>query len=161
MMANRFSSPYFSGINSGSSGSESSDINAGSDYNTDLRYGREKDKIYEGLADRPTITPGSWPERPSFTNEGDQINKNKAEKFIKSAKAAGKFKVANDLKEYTRNGKTPRTSFLTNAVSFGPPFGGVQTPSMGESGGRSGATSYSSKPEPNAGKPYNWLDFFG
>jgi hypothetical protein len=160
-MANRFRPTYDPGIDSGTSGAEVTDLNPGSDYNTDLRYGRESDKVYEGKADQPTITSGSWPERPSYTNEGDIINERRAEKFIKSAKAAGKFKVASDLKEYTNNGKTPRNSYLTNARSFGPPFGGVQTPSMGASGGRTGAVGYADKPGPTAGKPYNWLDSFG
>jgi hypothetical protein len=65
------------------------------------------------------------------------------------------------LKEYTNNGETPRNSYLVNARSFGPPFGGVQTPSMGESGGRSGAVAYADKPGSNSGKAYNWLDAFG
>lgn len=161
-MASIYSSLYETGQRSGgTSGAEVSDRNPGREYNTDLRYGREKDKLYEARADAPTVTPGSWPERPSYTNQGDTINEARAERFIKSAKAAGKFKVASDLREYTSNGKTPRGSYLTNASSFGPPFGGVQTPSMGESGGRSGSTSYADKPGRNTGKPYNWLDAFG
>ena len=160
-MANRFRPTYDPGVDSGTSGAEVTDLNPGSDYNTDLRYGREKDKLYEARADEPTITSGSWPECPSYTNEGDAISERRAEKFIKSAKAAGKFKVASDLKEYTSDGKTPRNSYLTNARSFGPPFGGVQTPSMGESGGRTGGVGYADKPGLNAGKAYNWLDSFG
>ena len=160
-MANRFKPNYDPGVDSGTSGAEVSDLNPGSDYNTDLRYGSEKDKLYERKADEPTVTPGSWPERPSYTREGDVINERRAEKFIKSAKAAGKFKIASDLKEYTNNGETPRNSYLVNARSFGPPFGGVQTPSIGESGGRSGSVGYAGKPEKNSGKPYNWLDSFG
>jgi|LauGreDrversion4_2_1035121.scaffolds.fasta_scaffold538938_2 hypothetical protein len=160
-MANRFKPTYDPGIDSGTSGAEASDLNPGSDYNTDLRYGSEKDRIYESRADLPTVTAGSWPERASYTREGDIINEERAEKFIKSAKAAGKFKIASDLKEYTNNGETPRNSYLVNARSFGPPFGGVQTPSMGESGGRSGAVAYADKPGSNSGKAYNWLDAFG
>lgn len=160
-MANRFRPTYDPGVDSGTSGAEVTDLNPGSDYNTDLRYGREKDKLYEARADEPTITSGSWPERPSYTNEGDAISERRAEKFIKSAKAAGKFKVASDLNEYTSDGKTPRNSYLTNARSFGPPFGGVQTPSMGGSGGRTGGVGYADKPGLNAGKAYNWLDSFG
>ena len=160
-MANRFRPNYDPGVDSGTSGAEVSDLNPGSDYNTDLRYGKERDKTYESAADFPTVTVGSWPERPSYTREGDIINEKRAEKFIKSAKAAGKFKVASDLKEYTNNGETPRNSYLVNARSFGPAFGGVQTPSMGESGGRSGSVGYANKPGRNSGKPYNWLDAFG
>lgn len=160
-MPNRFSPTYEANVDSGTSGAESSDLNPGLGYNTDLRYGREKDKIYEDAADRPTVTPGSWPERPSYTGQGDIVDKRRAEKFIKSAKAAGKFKIASDLKEYTIKGKTPRGSFLTDVESFGVPFGGTQTPSMGQSGGRSGSTGYANKPGSNTGRPYNWLDSFG
>jgi len=159
-MANTYRSNYNAGVNSGTSGAEVSDRNPGLEYNTDLRYGKKDEEAYKIRADSPTVTPGSWPERPSYTNEGDVISKNRAEKFIKSAKAAGKFKEASDIKEYTLNGRTPKQPLFMNATSFGPAFGAVQTPSMGASGGKSGSVGYASKPEPNAGRPYNWLNSF-
>lgn len=159
-MANAYRSNYNPGLNSGTSGAEASDLNAGSDYNVDLRYGDKDEELYQNRADRPTITPGSWPERPAFTSEGDILSERRAERFIKSAKAAGKFRIARDTQEYTINGKTPRNPMFTGATSFGPAFGAVQTPSMGESGGKTGGVGYADKPEPNAGKPYNWIDVF-
>jgi hypothetical protein len=147
--------------NLGTSGNEDSDLTPASGYNVDLRYGNAKEEEYKKRADVPTVTPGSWPERPSYTKEGDVINQQKAEKFIKSAKAAGRFQVARDLNEYTLKGKTPRNATYTNVSSFGQPFGGLQTPSMGESGGKGGYVGYADKPTSSAGKPFSWLDRFG
>jgi hypothetical protein len=160
-MANTYRSTYDPGVDSGTSGNEDTDLTPASGYNVDLRYGDKEEEIYKKRADIPTVTPGSWPERPSYTNDGDVISQQRAEKFIKSAKAAGRFQVANDLNEYTLKGKTPRNASYTNVSSFGMPFGGLQTPSMGTSGGKSGGVGYADKPTSFAGKSFAWLDSFG
>lgn len=158
----RFSEPtYDSRQNAGSSGTEVSDLRPASGYNVDLRYGDEDESAYARRADVPTISPGSWPERPSFTKDGDLSNKGRAEQYLKAAKTAGKFKISSDLNQYTNKGETPRMPSYTNATSFGPLFGAQETPSMGASGGRTGAVGYAGKPQPRSGKPYNFIDSFG
>jgi len=159
-MANILDPTYDPRQDSGTSGAETSDLKPGSDYNIDLRYGDNDEDIYKRRADAPTLTPGSWPERPSYTNEGDVVNQKRAEKFIKSAKAAGRFQIASSLREYTNKGKTPRNPGYMNASSFGPAYGALETPSMGTSGGKSGSTDYADKPKPFAGKSYSWQDGF-
>ena len=151
---------YDHGVDAGTSGDDVSDLNPAAGYNVDLRYGNEKDELYKSRADSPTTTPGSWPERPSYTKAGDILSQDMADKFIRSAKAAGKFKLAEYNRQFAPYGETPRNPRLTNASSFGPYFGAVETPSMGASGGRSGAVGYADKPKPRSGRAYNYLDAF-
>jgi hypothetical protein len=145
----------------GSSVKEVSDLDPISGYNADARYGNKEEKFYLERADQPTVTPGSWPERPVFTKEGDSLVENKTKKFFKAAKLANKYKEQKNIEEPKVNGKTPRTALLTNISTFGPPYGGLQLPSLGESGGKTGAVAYANKPGTSSGKPFNWLDSFG
>jgi hypothetical protein len=123
-MASFFDPTYDPRQDSGSSGVEVSDLNPEKLYDTDLR------RVDEDA-------------RSSAESVNDK--QRRVARFMKSAKAAGKYKQRAGIAEPTIRGKTPR-----GIASIA----GTELPSLGDRIGRGGSVSYADKPQPFAGKPY-------
>ena len=116
IMARIFDSTYDPRQDSGSSASEISDLNPERAYDTDLRR-IEEDK----------------------RNDVESINnkQRRVRRFIKSAKAAGKYRQQASIAEPTIRGETPR-----NPASIA----GTEIPSKGDTYPQVGSTNYARKP---------------
>lgn len=108
----------------GTSGAEVSDLRPEQAYDTDLRR-----------------LPAD--ERRSAASVNS--NQDRVGKFMRAAKTAGAYRQRASIEEPMLHGKTPRA---------GANIGGVELPTRGDSGGRTGAVSYSRSPKPNFGKPF-------
>jgi len=123
-MVNIFKPNYDSTQNSGTSGAEVSDLRPEQAYDTDMRR-------------------LSAEERPS----AESVNKDqeRVAKFMRAAKTAGAYRQRSSIDEPTVRGKTPRTR---------AEIAGVELPTTGDSGGRSGAVGYARKPAAQFGKSF-------
>ena len=126
IMARFYDPTYDPQKDSGTSGVEVSDLNPEKLYDTDLRR--------------------VDPEQRDNLEVNDK--QGRVSKFMKSARAAGKYKQSQGIAEPTLGGKTP----IGKAS-----IGGVELPSLrgrnyGDPG--AGATEYAHKPKPNFGKPF-------
>ena len=125
-MARFYDPTYDPQKDSGTSGSEVSDLNPERIYDTDLRR-----------------------VDPDFREDIDVNEKqDRVAKFMKSARAAGKYKQSQGIAEPTLAGKTP----IGKAS-----IGGVELPSLrgrnyGDPG--AGATEYAHKPKPTFGRSF-------
>ncbi len=123
-MANVYRSTYDSRQQSGTSGAEVSDLRPEQAYDTDLRR----------------VDADSRNSVESINDDQGRVAK-----FLKSAKAAGKYKVKASIDEPTIKGKTPRTEANID---------GSALPSLGDTFGRGGGTNYANKPLSNFGSPF-------
>lgn len=123
-MANRFRPTYDPGINSGTSGAEVSDLNPEQAYDTDMR------RVDEAS-------------RPSAESLND--DQNRVAKFMRAAKTAGAYRQRASIDEPLIRGKVPRTR---------AEIAGVELPSTGDSGGRTGSVGYARKPTAQFGKGF-------
>lgn len=123
-MANIFESTYDPRHDSGTSGAEVSDLRPEQAYDTDMRRLAEDER-----------------------SSAESVNRNqdRVAKFMKAAKTAGAYRQRASIDEPTIRGRTPRTRAEIN---------GVELPSTGDSGGRSGAVNYARKPEAQFGKGF-------
>ena len=120
-MAGLYNPIYKSGLRSGTSGAEVSDLRPEQAYDTDLR------RI--DAESRDAVSP---------IND----NQDRVAKFLKSAKSAEKYKQKALIDEPSIRGKTPRTEASIE---------GSTLPSMGDRFGRGGGTNYANKPQPKFG----------
>jgi hypothetical protein len=128
-MARFFDSNYDPRQDSGSSGSEVSDLTPERQYDTDLRRVEEEDRV--GVED--------------INDDQGRIKK-----FFAAAKTANKFKQSALVDEPTIRGKTPKSEAFIQ---------GVQTPSMGDEYGTVGSVGYAKKPKASAGTFYGFGGF--
>jgi hypothetical protein len=112
------------GSSTGTSGAEVSDLRPEQAYDTDLRRVEEDERR---------------------SAESVNSNQDRVAKYLKAAKTAGAYKQRSSIAEPTVNGKTPRARAVV---------GGSEIPTMGDSGGRSGSTSYARKPKSNFGRAF-------
>ena len=106
---------------SGTSGTESSDLRPEQAYDTDLRR----------------IEPEERSAVESLNNKQDQIAK-----YFAAARSAGKFRQKAAIDEPTIRGKTPRTEASID---------GTALPSMGDTIGTTGSTNYADGPKAFSG----------
>jgi len=123
-MAKIFDSVYDPRQDSGSSASEVSDLYPERAYDTDLRR-IEQDKRDDVEA---------------INDKQDRIGR-----FIKSAKAAGKYRQQASIAEPSIRGETPQ-----NPASMS----GTELPSKGDTYPQVGSTNYARKPGSSFGSPY-------
>lgn len=123
-MANRFRPTYDPGINSGTSGAEVSDLNPEQAYDTDMR------RVNEAA-------------RPSAESLND--DQNRVAKFMRAAKTAGAYRQRASIDEPLIRGQVPRAR---------AEIAGVELPSRGDSGGRTGSVGYARKPAAQFGKGF-------
>ena len=123
-MANRFRPTYDPGIDSGTSGAEVTDLNPEQAYDTDMRRLAEDER-----------------------NAAESVNndQNRVAKFMRAAKTAGAYRQRASIDEPLIRGKVPRTR---------AEIAGVELPSTGDSGGRTGAVGYARKPGAQFGKGF-------
>lgn len=127
-------SQYDPRVDSGTSGTETSDITPESQYGVDLRR-LGKDNAETAIA-------------------ADTANEEKQEqvgKFLRASRLAAKYRQQQDT-QYPIPGNSVPVSPMERR--------GVQLPSLGDSRGNRGSINYATKPQPRTGKPYNWLDSF-
>jgi hypothetical protein len=125
-MARFFDSTYDPRQDSGSSGSEITDLNPERNYDTDLR------RI--GEAERPDIE--------AINDEQGRIRR-----FFKAAKTANKYRQKASIDEPTLRGETPRSEAI---------IGGVEVPSLGDEYGTVGSVGYAKKPKAQSGRFYGF-----
>ena len=123
-MANKINVNYSAGTSPGTSGAEVSDLRPEQAYDTDLRRVSEDAR------------------RSAESVNDDQ---NRVAKYMRAAKSAGEYKKRSLIDEPTLRGKTPRVRAEIK---------GVELPSTGDSGGRTGAVGYAHKPSPQFGKRF-------
>jgi hypothetical protein len=123
-MANRFNATYNQGVSPGTSGAEVSDLRPEQAYDTDLRRVAEDAR-----------------------GATQSVNKdqNRVAKFMRAAKTAGAYRQRASIDEPLIRGKVPRTR---------AEIAGVELPSTGDSGGRTGAVGYARKPTAQFGKGF-------
>jgi len=125
-MARFYDPTYDPQKDSGTSGSEVSDLNPERLYDTDLR--RVDSDFREDL---------------EINDKQDRVKK-----FMRAAKSAGKYKQSQGIADPTIRGKTPIGKGSINGVEV-PSLRGKN---YGDPG--AGATEYAHKPKPNFGKPF-------
>ena len=123
-MANRFRPTYDPGIDAGTSGAEITDLNPEQAYDTDMRRLAEDER---GSAE-------------SVNND-----QNRVAKFMRAAKSAGAYRQRASIDEPLVRGEIPRTR---------AEIAGVELPSTGDSGGRTGAVGYARNPAAQFGKGF-------
>jgi hypothetical protein len=124
-MARFFDPTYDPRSDAGSSGGESSDLHPERAYTTDIR---RLDDAERGFAD-----------------SADTRNENQRErvkKFMAAARTAGEYRQRSQIAEPTIRGKTPRTEAVIDGTSL---------PSLGDTIGTGGSTSYARKPSAFSG----------
>jgi hypothetical protein len=72
-------------------------------------------------------------------------DQNRVAKFMRAAKSAGAYRQKASIDEPTIRGRTPRVRAEIN---------GVELPTTGDSGGRTGAVGYARKPAAQFGKGF-------
>ena len=143
IMARFYDSTYDPQKDSGTSGVEVSDLNPEDQRDVDLRrLDPEERDIY---TDKKKEFSHSDKQEPSQKQIG---------KFMKAAKAAGKYKQSQGIAEPTIRGKTPVGKGNLNGVEI-PSLRGRNYGSPG-----AGATEYAHKPKPNSGRPFDFMDSF-
>jgi hypothetical protein len=126
IMARIFDPIYDPRQDSGSSGSEISDLNPERAYDTDLRRIEEDERgDVEAINDK----------------------QERVGRFIKAAKTAGKYKQQASIAEPTIRGETPQ-----NPASIA----GSEVPSKGDTFPQAGSTNYARKPGVNFGTFYGY-----
>lgn len=125
-MARFFDPTYDPRQDSGSSGSEVSDLNPERIYDTDLRRVAEDER-----------------------GDVDEINEKQERigRFIKAAKTANKFRQQASIAEPTIRGETPRSPAIID---------GAEVPSQGDPFPQVGSTNYARKPKPGFGTFYGF-----
>ena len=123
-MARIFDPVYDPRQDSGTSGAEVSDLRPELAYDTDLRRVEEDVRGSAESANR---------------------NQDRVAKFMRAAKTAGAYRQRASIDEPTIRGRTPKTR---------AEIAGVELPTTGDSGGRSGAVGYARKPERQFGKGF-------
>ena len=123
-MANRFRPTYDPSVDSGTSGAEVTDLNPEQAYDTDLR------RVAEDA-------------RGATESVNDE--QNRVAKFMRAAKSAGAYRQRASIDEPLIRGRVPRTR---------AEIAGVELPSTGDSGGRTGAVGYARKPAAQFGKGF-------
>ncbi len=123
-MADLYNPIYNSGLRSGTSGAEVSDLRPEQAYDTDMRR----------------LSPD---ERDAVSRIN--ANQDRVARFLKAARSAEKFQQKALIDEPTIRGKTPRTEAA---------IAGSIIPSMGDRFGRGGGTNYANKPQPRFGKAF-------
>ena len=123
-MANRFRPTYDPSVDAGTSGAEITDLNPEQAYDTDMRRLAEDER---GSAE-------------SVNND-----QNRVAKFMRAARSAGAYRQRASIDEPLIRGKVPRTR---------AEIAGVELPSTGDSGGRTGAVGYARKPAAQFGKGF-------
>lgn len=123
-MANRFRPTYDPGVDAGTSGAEITDLNPEQAYDTDMRRLAEDER---GAAE-------------SVNND-----QNRVAKFMRAARSAGAYRQRASIDEPLIRGEIPRTR---------AEIAGVELPSTGDSGGRTGAVGYARKPAAQFGKGF-------
>ncbi len=123
-MRNIYQPTYDPRQDSGTSGAEVSDLRPEQAYNTDLRR----------------LDPEERASVESINDDQDRIAK-----FMRAARTAGEYKQKASIDEPTIRGKTPRNPATID---------GVEVPSLGDSGGRTGSVKYSRRPSPQFGKGF-------
>ena len=126
IMARFYDPTYDPQKDSGTSGSEVSDLNPERLYDTDLR--RVDTDFREDL---------------DVNDKQDRVKK-----FMRAAKSAGKYKQSQGIAEPTIRGKTPVGKGNVSGVEI-PSLRGRN---YGDPG--AGSTEYAHKPKPNFGKPF-------
>jgi hypothetical protein len=123
-MANRFNATSNQGVSPGTSGAEVSDLRPEQAYDTDMRRVEETSR-----------------------SSAESVNKdqNRVAKFMRAAKTAGAYRQRASIDEPAIRGRTPRTQAT---------IAGVELPSTGDSGGRTGAVGYARKPAAQFGKGF-------
>jgi hypothetical protein len=119
-MARFFDPTYDPQQDAGSSAGDNSDLHPERAYATDTRHLDSSEKDFAGRADT--------------SNEDQQ---NRVKKFMSAAKAAGQYQQRAQIAEPTIRGKTPRREAVID---------GTQLPSLGDTVGAGGSTSYARKP---------------
>jgi hypothetical protein len=115
---------YDPSVDSGSSGTEVTDLNPERAYDTDLRR----------------VEPDERDAISSLNNKQERVAK-----FMAAARTAGKFRQKAGIDEPTIRGKTPRGEAEIT---------GTALPSMGDTYGKVGSTNYASRPSPNFGRGF-------
>jgi hypothetical protein len=119
-MARFFDPTYDPQQDAGSSGGDNSDLHPERAYATDMRHLDGTERGFAGRADT--------------SNEAQQ---NRVRKFMAAARTAGQYRQRAQIAEPTIRGKTPRGEAVID---------GTQLPSMGDTIGTAGSTSYARKP---------------
>ena len=133
-MASLYSKNYDPQKDSGTSGAETSDLNPGSAYDTDLRRVEPEQR---------------------FSVEGFKTKENQVEKYMRAAKSANKFRQSALISEPSIRGKTP----IGKSYTSSSPYGGTELPSLrGRNYGDPGAggTEYAHKPKGYFGRFYGF-----
>jgi len=125
-MARFFDPTYDPRQDSGSSGSEVTDLHPERNYDTDLR------RIDE--SERPDVE--------AINDEQGRIRR-----FFKAAKTANKYRQKASIDEPTLRGETPRSEAI---------IGGVEVPSLGDEYGTVGSVGYAKKPKAQSGRFYGF-----
>jgi hypothetical protein len=123
-MANMFNPNYDPRSDSGTSGAEVSDLRPEQAYDTDLRRVSKDERDSTQSVNR---------------------NQNRVARFMRAAKSANAYQQRSSIAEPTIDGRTPRTRL---------DIGGVELPSTGDSGGRTGSVGYARKPKEQFGRPF-------
>ena len=123
-MANLFSPEEDPRRLPGTSGAELTDLNPEQAYDTDLRRVAEEDRS---------------------ATESVNDRQGRVAKFMRAAKSAGAYRQRASIDEPMVRGRTPRVRAEIN---------GVELPSTGDSGGRTGAVGYARKPASQFGKGF-------
>lgn len=125
-MARFFDPTYDPRQDSGSSGSEVTDLTPERNYDTDLR------RIEE--AERPDI-------------EDINADQGRIRRFFSAAKTANKYRQKASIDEPTLRGRTPRSEAIID---------GVEVPSQGDEYPKVGSVAYAKKPQPRSGRFYGF-----
>ena len=123
-MASTFRPNYDPRNDSGTSGAEVSDLRPEQAYDTDMRRLPEDERGSAASVNR---------------------NQDRVAKFMRSARSAGKYRQKASIDEPTIRGRTPRVRAEIN---------GVELPTTGDSGGRTGGVGYARKPGAQFGKGF-------
>jgi len=119
-MARFLDSTYDPRQDSGTSGGDTSDLNPERAYDTDIR---RLDEAERAVADR--------------ADTRNETQQDRVRKFMAAAKTAGAYRQRSQIAEPGIRGRTPRSEAVIN---------GVQLPSLGDTVGTAGSTSYARKP---------------
>jgi hypothetical protein len=123
-MASFLKTTYDPSQDSGTSGAEVSDLRPEQAYDTDLRR----------------LSEDKRPSAESINKDQDRVAK-----FMRAAKTAGAYRQRASIDEPTVRGRTPKTK---------AEIAGVELPTTGDSGGRSGSVGYARKPNNQFGKSF-------
>ena len=121
-------SNYDPTVDAGSSGGDTSDLNPGRAYRTDIRHFSSEERSTADKAGTSNIRQES-----------------KVNKYLAAARSAGKFKQSALIDEPQIRGRTPRTEANIK---------GTNVPTLGDRIGLAGSTNYARKPGINSGKPF-------